>query len=294
MHRPSAAPGRSLVTSFRHESSFAKAIMSKSLRAAKVSTWRLISLSAWTRPSDPSVYGWLDVDVSRALAYLERLPASPKITITHLVGKAVAMAIADCPSVNAIIRRDRIYLRDTVDVFFQVAYDQGENLSGLTIESADRKSLGAIANELSTRANTIREHREHALSRSDARLSRVPAPLRAFALRAVETAVYDWNLDLRRFGVPRDAFGCAMITNVGSFGLPHAFAPLVPFTRTPIVVAVGAVREAAVVDHGEIVVRPVLPVGVTLDHRVLDGYQAGKLARRFEEILRDPRAALGG
>jgi len=251
-------------------------------------------MSAWGRPRDPSVYGWLDVDVSRTLPFLESFARSgaPKVTLTHLVGKAVALAIADCPSVNVVIRRGVLRPRERVDIFFQVAYEQGANLSGAKVEAADQKSLVEIAAELSKRAATIRSHAQHPLSRSDAALSRVPAALRAFVLRAVETAVYDLELDLTRFGVPADAFGSAMVTNVGVFGLPHAFAPLVPFSRVPIVLTVGAVREAALVDQGSVVVRPVLPVGVTLDHRVLDGYQAGRLARRFEEVMRDPESAL--
>jgi pyruvate dehydrogenase E2 component (dihydrolipoamide acetyltransferase) len=260
--------------------------------ASRESTWRLIAMSAWGRPRDPSIYGWLDVDVTRALRFLESLESEPKVTLTHLVGKAVALAIASCPSVNAVIRRNRIRRRANIDVFFQVAYEQGRNLSGAKVESADRKSLVEIARELSSRAASIRAHEQHPLSRSDAMLSRVPASLRRFVLRAVESAVYDWELDLTRFGVPKDAFGSAMVTNVGVFGLPHAFAPLVPFSRVPIVVAVGAVRQAAVVEDGAVVVRPVLPVGVTLDHRVLDGFQAGKLARRFQEVMSDPEAAL--
>jgi pyruvate dehydrogenase E2 component (dihydrolipoamide acetyltransferase) len=259
------------------------------------STWRLISMSAWSKPSDPSVYGWLDVDVTRALAYLEAQSSTTpaKLTLTHLAGKAVALAIADCPSVNAIIRRGRLQLRDHIDVFFQVAYEHGENLSGAKIEHVDRKPLITIARELAERAASIRGHEDHALSRSDARLSRVPAPLRALALRTIERAVYDWGWDLRRFGVPNDAFGCAMVTNVGVFGLAHAFAPLVPFSRVPIVVTLGAVRDAPIAERGQVVIRPVLTVGVTLDHRVLDGYQAGKLARRFQEVLDDPQRMLG-
>ncbi len=251
-------------------------------------------MATWGRPRDPSVYGFLDVDVSRALRFLEASAerGGPKITLTHLVGKAVALAIASCPSVNAVIRRGRIHPRERIDVFFQVAYEQGQNLSGAKIEAADRKSLSEIAAELSGRAARIRAHEQHELSRSDTALSRIPAPLRSLALRVVESAVYDFELDLRRFGIPLDAFGSAMVTNVGVFGLPHAFAPLVPFSRVPIVLTVGSVRDAAVVEEGALAVRPVLPVGVTLDHRVLDGYQAGKLARRFQEVMRDPEAAL--
>ena len=264
-------------------------------RVRELSSWRRISLSAWERPSDPSVYGWLDLDVSRAQSYLaeQSRDTQSKITLTHLVGKALALAIAQCPDVNAIVRRGRhIYARSTVDIFFQVAYESGGNLSGAKVAEADTKSLDQIAAELTGRARAIRSHQRHELSRSDASLGGVPPLLRKFAMRAIETAIYDWGLNLSRFGVPRDGFGSAMVTNVGMFGLPHGFAPLVPFSRVPIVMTLGAVRDAPWVEEGEVVIRPVLSVGVTLDHRLLDGYQAGRLAQRFCEVMHDPARAL--
>lgn len=266
-------------------------------RVRKLSSWRRISLSAWERPSDPSVYGWLDLDVSRALVYLaeQSRDSNSKITLTHLVGKALALAIADVPDVNAIVRGGRhIYARATVDIFFQVAYESGGNLSGAKVCEANRKSLDQIAAELTGRARAIRSNQSHELSRSDKSLGGVPPLLRKFAMRAIETAIYDWGLDLSKLGVPADGFGSAMVTNVGMFGLPHGFAPLVPFSRVPIVLTIGEVRDAAVVEQGEVVVRPVLSVGVTLDHRLLDGYQAGKLAQRFCEVMKDPQRALSG
>lgn len=269
--------------------------MARWKRENKLSSWRRISLSTWDKPHDPSVYGWLSLDVSRALTYLEQLEAESgtKVTLTHLVGKAVAVAIRGCPEVNAVVRRGRqVYTRDSVDVFFQVMFDQG-NLSGAKVKSADDKGLVEIADELAARASTIRKKQPHELSRSDATLDRLPAFLRRSVMRGIETAVYDWGVDLSTFGVPSDGFGSAMVTNVGVFGLPHGLAPLVPFTRVPIVLTIGAMSDAPVAVDGQVVVRPVLPVGVTLDHRILDGYQAGKLARRFVSVMSDPRRELG-
>ena len=264
-------------------------------RERKLSSWRRVSLSAWDGPRDPTVYGWLDLDVSRALSYLEQLEqqSGVKVTLTHLVGKALALAIRECPEVNAIVRRGRqVYRRETVDVFFQVAFDRG-NLSGAKVKDAADKTLLEIASELKQGVAAIRHKQAHALSRSDATLDRMPALLRRTVLRGIETAVYDWGLNLSMLGVPQDAFGSAMVTNVGVFGLPHGLAPLVPFTRVPILLTVGAVHDAPVAEEGQVVVRPVLPVGVTLDHRVLDGYQAGKLAQRFSAVMRDPERELG-
>lgn len=257
------------------------------------SSWRKIALSTWQRPHDPSVYGWVEVDVTRALQHLEQLGRSHgvKLTLTHLVGKAVASALAACPEANVAVRRSHVRWRSGIDVFFQVAYEHGANLSGAKICDVDRKSLPVIARELEQRASAIRERAQHELARSDRTLSRVPALLRGAALRVVETAIYDWGLDLSRFGVPADAFGSVMVTNVGMFGLPHAFAPLVPFSRVPIVLTIGSVEDAAVVDAGAVVVRPVLCVGVTLDHRLIDGHLAGKLAARFRDVMLDPERA---
>jgi pyruvate/2-oxoglutarate dehydrogenase complex dihydrolipoamide acyltransferase (E2) component len=263
---------------------------------ARASSWRRLAASTWRRPHDPSAYGWLDIDVSRALSYLDELNASSnvKVTLTHLVGKALATAIASCPEVNGVLRRGQLHLRDSVDVFFQVAYEHGGNLSGAKIARVHAKSVREIAAELAQVASAIRAHAPHELARSDARLSRLPAALRTLTLRAVETAVYDWGLDLSRFGVPQDGFGSAMVTNVGVFGLPHGLAPLLPFTRVPILLTIGAVHDAALVEAGQVVVRPVLPVGVTLDHRVLDGAQAGTLAKHFQAAMADPSALSSG
>jgi pyruvate dehydrogenase E2 component (dihydrolipoamide acetyltransferase) len=265
------------------------------MKPAKQSSWRKLALSTWSRPHDPSVYGWLELDVSRALAYLARVEhtSAVKVTLTHLIGKALAVALARHPDANARVARGRIVAHDSVDIFFQVAYEGGENLSGVTLRDVERKSLAQVASELAERAAAIRSHKAHDLARSDRRMSRVPASLRRIAMRLVETAVYDAGMRASWFGLPEEAFGSAMVTNVGMFGLPHGLAPLVPFSRVPIVLTVGSVHDAVVADGGAAIVRPVVAVGVTLDHRVLDGALAGRLATTFSEIILDPERALG-
>ncbi|GAC1522969.1 MAG: hypothetical protein NVS3B10_23070 [Polyangiales bacterium] len=83
-----------------------------------------------------------------------------------------------------------------------------------------------------------------------------------------------------------------MVTSVGSFGLSMGLPPLVPFSRCPSLVLVGEVHDKAVVADGAVVVRPVLPIGVTFDHRILDGYQAGVMAKAFRQIMERPRESL--
>ena len=260
-------------------------------RLRQLPAWRRISLHAWGGPQDPTAYGAIELDVTAAQAYLraEGERTGVKITLTHLVGKAIAEAIKLRPEVNAVIRRRyAIYERDSVDVFFQVAYAGGEDLSGAKVAHADDKTLVEIARELQQRAQRVRAREDSDLTQSSELMARLPAPLRALAMRSVGYLQYDLGLDLSRLGLPQDAFGSVMVTNVGMFGLDHALAPLVPFSRAPIVLTIGAVqrRPRAIGEHVE--VRPVLHVGAAVDHRLVDGYQMGQITQRFREIMLEP------
>lgn len=260
-------------------------------RQVELSSWRKLSLHTWGRPRDPTVYGVLEVDATAALAEVATLreASGVHVTLTHLVGHAVALAIRERPEVNAIIRRGRhVYLRDTIDVFFQVATHGGEDLSGAKVARADEKSVVEIARELAERAAALRSGRDRSVQRTQETLDRLPGMLRGPALRAAEVLTYDLGLDLRRLGIPYDQFGSVMVTNVGTMGLPLGFAPLVPFSRTPLLMTVGAVKDTPIAENGEVVIRPILPIRVTFDHRLLDGFEAGRLAERFLASMRRP------
>jgi pyruvate dehydrogenase E2 component (dihydrolipoamide acetyltransferase) len=196
--------------------------------------------------------------------------------------------------VNAIVRRGTgLWTRDAVDVFFMVARDGGEDLLGAKVEHADAKDPVAVARELERHVRVVRAHRAGALDRTNALLERLPGLLVGPAMKLTEALLYDLGLDLRRFGLPDDPFGSVMVTNVGMFGLPVALAPLVPFARTPVMITVGEIGDTPVAVEGRAVVRPVMTLGVTLDHRVLDGAQGGQLARAFRAVLEDPWGSLG-
>lgn len=265
--------------------------MGRFTKQTNLKSWRKLAVHAWRDAGDPSVYGIVDIDVTNALAFIDdvRSRTGVKITLTHVVGKAIALAIAERPEVNAIIRRGKyIYLRDTIDVFFQVAFDGGEDLSGCKVVGADKKTVETIASELQSKAALVRTNQDKELLRTQKLMNALPTTMRGWMLKGTSYLTYDLGLDLRAAGIPYDQFGSVMVTNVGMFGLPMGFAPLVPFSKTPILLTVGAVQDKPLAVDGQVVVRPVLTIGATFDHRLLDGYQAGHLARRFRSAMADP------
>ncbi|MBI5505506.1 MAG: 2-oxo acid dehydrogenase subunit E2 [Deltaproteobacteria bacterium] len=264
--------------------------------ARHLSSWRRLSLHVWRKPADPTVYGLLDVNMRRALAYLEainREPGHTRVTVTHLVVKGIAKALAETPEANGIIAMGRIYLRDSVDVYCQVATDGGKDLSGVKVTGVDRKSVVAVADELVAAVAAVREGRDRGSEATKKTLARVPDRLLGLLVKASGLLSYDLRLDLSAFGIAFDQFGGAMVSNIGSFGVGTALAPLVPVSRTPIVLLVGEVTDRPAVEDGALVIAPILNIGASFDHRMIDGYQASKMARTVVASISDPEAAFG-
>lgn len=255
------------------------------------SMFRRMSLANWKNSTDPQVYGRLELDAGPALEYAEEVSRETgvKITMTHMVARAVALALKANPGANAIIRWGRVYERKDVDVFLQVAIPgEKPDLSGVVIRHADQKSPAELARELGERASRVREGRDEELARTKKTLDLIPQFLYALVLWFIGVLQYTLNISLKPLKLPRDPFGSLMVTSVGSLGIPEAYAPLVPMGRVPIVIAVGAVVQKAWVVDGAVVPRPICTVCATFDHRIMDGFQAGKLARSVSAYLADP------
>jgi pyruvate dehydrogenase E2 component (dihydrolipoamide acetyltransferase) len=258
---------------------------------SKPAMWRKMAVVNWRHPFDPQVYARMEVDMTKALEYAAQVSQRSGISIntTHLMLRAVALCLKEYPEANAIIRWNRIYLRKRVHVFCHVAIPgKKPDLSGVLLRDADTKDLVAIARELKEKVTAIRKGSDPELARTKAMLDKTPSFLYRLVLRVVEFFQYTLNLNLSRFGIAQDPFGGAAVTSVGSLGMPEAFAPLSPITRLPIIVSVGKVEEKPVVRDGSIVVRPMCVLCATLDHRVMDGYLAAKLAKFVRRYLADP------
>jgi pyruvate/2-oxoglutarate dehydrogenase complex dihydrolipoamide acyltransferase (E2) component len=252
--------------------------------------FRRIALGTWGEPADPSIYGSLTVRMEHALAYLEeaRRRTGIRLTITHLVVKALALAIRACPQANVVMRWGRLYQRRAVDISVLVSRGGDEpDLSATKVAAADGKDLGELARELAGGAAQVRAGGT-SLEATRRSLMRVPALLMRPFLKLITFLTHTLNLDLSRFGVPRDPFGSAVVTSLGSLGLESAFVPLVAYSRAPMVVAPGRVTEQPVVEHGRVVPGKVMSVNVTLDHRMIDGAHAAVLARVLRQVLEDP------
>jgi pyruvate dehydrogenase E2 component (dihydrolipoamide acetyltransferase) len=264
------------------------------VRKDDVSSFRKIAIGTWRTVGDPSVYGTMELRMEQALRYLAdfRARTGKRLTISHLLAKACAEVLKQTPDANAILRWNRVYLRKTIGIFFQVVMtDEGPDkvdLSGATLYDVEKKSLVEIHDEFAAKVESVRARKDPALEKTRGTFLRIPYFMLNFVLRAIGFLSYTLNLDLRSVGIPKDPFGSVMITNVGTLGLDVAYVPLVPYSRVPILLAVGAVRDEPVVDDGKVVVGKVMRVSATFDHRFIDGFHAAAMSRILRKWIEHP------
>ncbi|WP_229399325.1 dihydrolipoamide acetyltransferase family protein [Micromonospora okii] len=84
--------------------------------------------------------------------------------------------------------------------------------------------------------------------------------------------------------------GTLTITNVGVFGVDTG-TPILPPGESAIL-AFGAVREMPWVHKGKVRPRQVTTLGLSFDHRIIDGELGSKFLRDIGDFLTDPEAAL--
>ena len=259
-----------------------------------VSSFRKIAIGTWADAYDPSVYGTMEVNMDEAMRYLAdfRARTGRKLTISHMMAKVAAMALKEVPDANAVLRWNRIYLRKRIGIFFQVVMtDDGEgktDLSGATIYDVEQKSLVEICDDFNAKVDKVRKRQDPALEGTRKTFLGVPYFLLNPLLKLISFFSYTLNLDLRWAGIPSDPFGSMMITNVGSLGLDTAFVPLVPYSRVPILLALGNVRDAPVVRDGKVTVGKIMKVNATFDHRFIDGFHASVLSRVVRDWFENP------
>jgi pyruvate dehydrogenase E2 component (dihydrolipoamide acetyltransferase) len=84
--------------------------------------------------------------------------------------------------------------------------------------------------------------------------------------------------------------GTFTISNLGMYGVEQFIAVLNP--PQAAILAVGAIEERPVAENGELVVRPMMSLTLTCDHRAVDGAKAAEFLREVKSLLEEPGLAL--
>ncbi len=84
--------------------------------------------------------------------------------------------------------------------------------------------------------------------------------------------------------------GTFTISNLGMFGIEQFVAVLNP--PQAAILAVGATLDTPVAREGEVAVRPMMSMTLTVDHRAVDGAEGADFLRTVKQFVEEPALAL--
>jgi pyruvate dehydrogenase E2 component (dihydrolipoamide acetyltransferase) len=209
----------------------------------------------------PHFYVTTEVAMDRAMALraeLNGLEGQPKISVTDLVIKAVALALIKNPGVNAAL----------------VLSPQAPTAPGASptqvIRKYHRAHLGiAVALDEGLITPVLRD--------CDAKpLSRIAVEARDLAERA----------RAGKLRVPEMSGATFSISNLGMYDVDEFSAIINP--PEGAILAVGSVVETPVVDKGEIRVGRRMKLTISCDHRVMDGAMGARFLQDVKRLLEEP------
>jgi pyruvate dehydrogenase E2 component (dihydrolipoamide acetyltransferase) len=80
--------------------------------------------------------------------------------------------------------------------------------------------------------------------------------------------------------------GCFTITNLGAYGIETLIGIINP--PQAAILGVGSVMPKPVVREGEIVIRQMMKVALSADHRVTDGAEGARFLKEIQSLLENP------
>lgn len=252
--------------------------------------WRVTAAAIYTAPSDSRVYGSLDIDVTEAKRFLDaKRKTGVKITMVHLTTAVLARAVAfDVPELNCFIRRGSVVGRKRLNVMLPVMLDSQSGVSSVLVNDAHARPVSDLANDIRQQAQMSRSGEESKASQNKYLLNKIPWPFRRAVFKLVKWLTVDLGVEMPSLGLSSDSFGSFIVSDIGSFGLTSGMAALFPAAKIPAVIIMGKMEEKPVVRDGEVVIRTILPLTGTFDHRIVDGMQIGKLGRAIHRNFKEP------
>ena len=91
----------------------------------------------------------------------------------------------------------------------------------------------------------------------------------------------------RSLSLPELSGSTFTLNNVGSFG-GGSGTPIINHPEVAIL-AVGRLQEKAIVQNGAVIARPIMPLALSFDHRLIDGAMAGRFLARFQDFVENPQ-----
>lgn len=195
-----------------------------------------------------------EVDVSDLISFRQELKSvEQSISATAFFIKALSICLKEFPIFNAQLNEEKEEIQLLEDHHFGMAIDTKEGLIVPVIKHVNLKTLKEIHQEMK---------------------------------RLTELALED------RLVLKDISGGTFTISNVGPLGGSIGATPIIQHSQTALVSFHKTKKRPVVTENDEIVIRSIMNISMSFDHRVADGATAVLFTNRFMELIENPQMLL--
>jgi pyruvate dehydrogenase E2 component (dihydrolipoamide acetyltransferase) len=251
--------------------------------------WRKVASTIYKKPSDSKIFGLVELDVTELERYVnEKRKEGIKTTLTYLITLIIGRAIRqEVPELNTYVKRGKIVQRKQVDSTVSVLLPGGQ-MGSVKVENADQMTTDEISQWIADNIRNSRKGNENDTMQSKSLLANLPWPFRQWLFKIYKLITINWGISVPGIGLDSNSFGSYIVSNIGTVGLDTGYGSLLPSSNISFVFILGTIDKKPVVINDEIVIRRVMWLSATLDHRVVDGSHGGRLFRFIKQMAKNP------
>lgn len=192
-----------------------------------------------------------EIDVTELIAFRKDLKLlNLNISATAFFLKALSICLKEFPVFNAVLHEEKEEIHLAGEHHIGIAVDTDEGLIVPVIKHVENK--------------TIRE---------------IHAEMKNLTEKAVEN----------KLSVKEISEGTFTISNVGPLGGSFGATPIIQHPQTALVSFHKTKKMPVVTDDDQIVIRSMMNISMSFDHRVADGATAVRFTNRFAELIKNPK-----
>ena len=244
--------------------------------------------------ADNEAYISVDIDIRPLNAYPEKLNAgrtSDKYTLFHLISAAIGKAFVLRPRMNRFIVGSKMYQRKNISIAFTVKKQFSDKAAEAlaffnyepdeTLHSYHEKIMKVIHQTKSY------EEKDTTTGAMDIVCKLPQFLITAIAKTTLWLDKHGWAPDFLVGSDPNHA--AIFLSNLGSIGLPGGYHHLVNWGTNSCFIVVGKIyTKAEYAKDGSVDIHEVVPLGITLDERIADGYYDSGPVALVKELLEHP------
>lgn len=244
--------------------------------------------------TDAEVYINEKIDVTDVLKYIKEKNESGerKVTLFHCVIAAIARTIKMRPLLNRYISGKRYYMRKDISMGFVVKKKFSDHAEEtlMIYKPKDDENLCSVTDKISPRVKEAKREDNNGIKVDNILdiVKKLPKPVMNMFM-AILRFLDSHGLMPKTFSSVDTNYCTVLLSNLGSIKCDAVYHHLNNFGTNGIVITIGEIHKEQVVNEcGEIEIRDVISLGVTLDERIADGFYFARSLKLIKHLFKNP------